>query len=292
SVTPSEELPHIKTDLAKVKDEKPTVVWFGHSSYFFSYKGFRILIDPVFSGNASPVKFFGRSFPGTDVYSAEDFPEIDLLLLTHDHYDHLDYPFIKQIRSKVKKVITSLGVGEHLEKWGVESDKIIELNWKEQNQVNHSLNITAHPSRHFSGRGSSQYKTLWSSFGLEWGDYKIYVGGDSGYSSEFKRLGKKYGSFDIAFLECGQYGKYWPQIHMTPEETVQAAIDLKAKILFPVHWAKFVLSTHPWNEPIKRATAEANKKDQKFVSPIIGETYTIGDPFNQKEWWNFEQKHK
>ncbi len=292
TVTPSDDLPHIKTDLFNIKDDKPTVVWFGHSSYFLSYNGYRILVDPVFSGNASPVKFFGRSFPGTNIYSAGDFPEIDLLLITHDHYDHLDYPFIKQIRSKVKKVVTSLGIGEHLEKWGVEAHKISEINWGEHNQVQPSLTISAHPTRHFSGRGISRYKTLWSSFVLEWEEYRIYVGGDSGYSSEFKRLGNQYGPFDIVFLECGQYGKYWPQIHMTPEETVQAAMDMKAKVLFPVHWGKFVLSTHPWNESIKRVTAEATKKDQKYVSPRIGEAYILGESFKQKDWWNFEQNKK
>lgn len=289
TVTPSEELPHKKTDLKTISSEKLTVVWFGHSSYFLKYKNFTILVDPVFSGNASPVKFFGKAFKGTDVYSAIDFPEIDLLIQTHDHYDHLDYPFLKELKGKVKKVVTSLGVGEHLELWGMEKQKIAELAWDEDFSVG-ELKITARPSRHFSGRSYKRSNTLWSSFVLQWEDLKIYIGGDSGYSSEFKKIGEEFGPFDLAFLECGQYGKYWPQIHMFPEETVKAAGDLKAKMLFPVHWGKFVLSTHPWNEPISRLKKAAKEQGQAFVSPLIGEAYTLGQDYEHTDWWDFKLK--
>ncbi|MCM4160684.1 MBL fold metallo-hydrolase [Antarcticibacterium flavum] len=288
SVTPAREVPIKKTDLFKLPKDKISVVWFGHSSYLINYKGFVILIDPVFSGNASPVKFFGKPFKGTNIYMADDFPQIDLLLITHDHYDHLDYPFIKQIKDKVKKVVCSLGVGAHLELWGIPHEKIIELGWQEELKVNNELNITALPSRHFSGRSTKRFNTLWSSFALIWNDCRIYVGGDSGYSPQFREIGEQFGNFDLAFLECGQYSQYWPQIHMMPEETVKAARDLNAKILFPVHWGKFVLSIHPWNEPINRMVAEANKKDQDFVAPHIGEMYILGEKYDQKEWWNFE----
>ncbi|UJH92037.1 MBL fold metallo-hydrolase [Antarcticibacterium sp. 1MA-6-2] len=289
TVTPSEEIPHIKTDLSALSNDRTTFVWFGHSSYFINHNGFRILIDPVFSGNASPVKFFGKPFAGTDIYKAADIPEIDLLILTHDHYDHLDYPLIKQIHPKVKKVVTSLGVGEHLELWGVEKNKIVELGWREEHQIK-NLTITAMPSRHFSGRSFTRFNTLWSSFVLQWPDQKIYVGGDSGYSAEFKKIGEEYGPFDLVFLECGQYSKYWPQIHMMPEETVLAAKDLNAKILVPVHWGKFVLSLHPWNEPIRRLLTAAKKEGQKFVAPRLGEAWDTRKEYTQKNWWNFEDK--
>lgn len=288
SVTPSIELPHKKTDLLNLPEQEISVVWFGHSSYLINYRGFIILVDPVFSGNASPVKFFGKAFKGTNIYTATEFPEIDLLLITHDHYDHLDYPFIKNIKSKVKKVVTSLGVGEHLELWGIKKEIITELGWQEEITVYNNLKITALPSRHFSGRSTKRFNTLWSSFALVWQDIRIYVGGDSGYSPQFKEIGEKFGKFDLAFLECGQYSRYWPQIHMMPEETVKAAKDLNAEILFPVHWGKFVLSIHPWNEPVKRVTAEAKKRQQKFVVPHIGEHYIQGKTFDQKDWWNFE----
>lgn len=288
SVRPSGEIPYRKTDLKGLHAEKPTVVWFGHSSYLLKFRNFNILVDPVLSGNASPFRFFGKAFDGTQIYEPEDLPDIDLLLLTHDHYDHLDYRLIKHLRKKTKLVVTSLGVGSHLELWGVKKKKIRELDWGENIQINPDLIISALPARHFSGRSFGRFNTLWSSFVLEWGGYKIYIGGDSGYSNQFEKIGEEYGGFDLAFLECGQYGKYWPQIHMFPEETVKAAIDLNAKILFPVHWAKFVLSTHPWNEPIKRLSAEAKKQGQQFVSPLLGESYEIGDDSEQQEWWNFK----
>ncbi len=288
SVTPSKDLPHKRTVLSDFSKGETSVIWFGHSSYLINYKGFLILVDPVFSGNASPVKFFGKAFKGTNIYTAEDFPEIDLLLITHDHYDHLDYPFIKKIKNKVKNVITSLGVGAHMELWGIQKEKITELGWQEEIKVNDQLEITALPSRHFSGRSTKRFNTLWSSFALVWQDTRIYVGGDSGYSPQFREIGQKFGSFDLAFLECGQYSQYWPQIHMKPEETIKAAKDLNAKVLFPVHWGKFVLSIHPWNEPIKILISEAKKSEQPFVAPYIGETYFIGESYDQTEWWNFD----
>jgi len=287
NVTPSRELPHVKTNLKNMKGDKPVVVWFGHSSYFLHYSGYTILVDPVFSGNASPFTFFGKSFDGSDIFSAEDMPQIDLLLLTHDHYDHLDYNFLKQITGKVKRVVTSLGVGEHLKLWGYKEEIIDELNWEEHCMPTSDLKITAKPSRHFSGRAFSRFNTLWSSFVLEWRDYKIYVGGDSGYSKVFREIGEEFGKFDLVFLECGQYNEYWPEIHMMPEETVKAAKDLNAEVLIPVHWSKFVLSTHPWNEPVQRAMKEAERTGQKIVSPMIGETFTLGEAYEQKEWWNF-----
>ncbi len=288
SVTPPSEPPHVKSDLKQLKGDKPEIVWFGHSSYLMKYSGFTILVDPVFSGNASPFTFFGNSFQGSDNYYTEDFPHIDLLLLTHDHYDHLDYNFLKEIKGKVKRVVTPLGVGAHLKLWGYEEELITELNWEDHIFPADNLKIIAKPSRHFSGRSFARFKTLWSSFILEWGDYRIYIGGDSGYSSTFERIGKEYGKFDLVFLECGQYNTYWPEIHMFPEETVQAARDLNAEVLIPVHWSKFVLSTHPWNEPVKRAMKEAERTRQKIVSPRIGEVYTLGEPYEQKEWWNFK----
>lgn len=289
SVRPSDEIPHVKTDLKDLDaaEEKPLIVWFGHSSYFIRHKGFNILIDPVFSGTASPVFFFGKAFPGSNSYDIPDFPEIDLLLLTHDHYDHLDLPSIKKGHSKAKKVLTSLGVGAHLEHWGVDSEKIIELDWWESTEINSWISITATPARHFSGRGFSRANTLWSSFVLKLGGFQLYLGADSGYSPQFREIGEKFGNFDLAFLECGQYGKYWPQIHMFPEETLQAAKDINTKTLFPVHWGKFVLSTHPWNEPVQRLLRASDGDSPEIIIPKIGETYRLGENYAQEKWWEF-----
>ncbi len=285
-VKPPATIPNIQTNLKELDNNEQIFVWFGHSSYFLQVNGLRILVDPVFSGNASPFKFFGKAFDGADNFKPKDMPEIDILILTHDHYDHLDYPTISELKPKVKKVVTSLGVGEHLEKWGYPAELIFELNWWDKVKVGKELQITAAPSRHFSGRSLKRFKTLWSSFILEFSDTKIYVGGDSGYSNSFQDIGKRFGPFDLAIMECGQYNENWPEIHMMPEQSVQAALDLNAKVAIPVHHSKFVLAFHPWNEPVQRFSSEAIKKDLDFVSPRIGEVYRIGQEFDQKKWWN------
>lgn len=290
SVRPSSELPYEKTDLKAFKEEDVVVVWFGHSSYFLQVRGFKILVDPVFSGNASPFRFFGKAFRGTDHFDAEEFPQLDMLVLTHDHYDHLDWPSIKKLIPKTRRIVTSLGVGAHLEFWGAENADITELDWWESCSVTDEVKITATPSRHFSGRGFTRAKTLWSSFVLEIEGYRFFLGGDSGYDPTFKKIGDAFGPFNLAFLECGQYGKYWPQIHMFPEETLMAGKDLKADILFPVHWGKFVLSTHPWNEPIRRFTMAAKRDNYLFTAPKIGQPFYLEKELLQDEWWNFEQQ--
>lgn len=288
-VSPVHPLPHVKTVLKDLRSDKPAIVWFGHSSYLIRSHNFTVLVDPVLSDNASPVRFFGKAFRGTSVYNTDDFPDIDLLLITHDHYDHLDYKTVLKFKHKVKHVVCSLGVGAHLEYWGFKPETITELNWWEHHQPNSDVKLTATPARHFTGRGVKRAKTLWSSFVLNMHGYQLFLGGDSGYDAQFKKIGEHFGNFDLAFLECGQYGKYWPNIHMFPEETVQAARDLNATIVFPVHWAKFALSNHTWNEPIKRFMAEAEKKNQNYISPLIGQTYVLGEVFQQKEWWNHLQ---
>jgi len=280
--TPAQPVPSIKTDLKNLNDEEPVIVWFGHSSYLLKHKGTVILVDPVFSGHASPFSFSVKAFPGSDVYKAEDMPAIDVLILTHDHFDHLDYKTVMALQPKVKHIYTSLGVASHLKFWGIVENKISEFDWWETEKIAPHIQLTAAPARHFSGRRFSRGKTLWSSFVLELNGYKIYIGGDSGYDAHFKIIGEKFGSFDVAVLECGQYGKDWPYIHMMPEEVVQAAKDLHAKLLLPVHWAKFSLSLHAWNEPIERLLKAAAGQD--VVTPMIGEAITLNKPYPYK-WW-------
>ncbi|WZL88643.1 MBL fold metallo-hydrolase [Salinimicrobium sp. 3283s] len=290
SVKPAGELPHLKTDLKNLDPEKPQLVWFGHSSYLLQINGYTVLVDPVFSGNASPFRFFGKAFEGADAFNAEDMPKIDLLIITHDHYDHLDYPSIKKLEPKIGRIVTSLGVGEHLENWGVKNGKIDELDWWESREIQTDVRVSATPSRHFSGRGIKRAQTLWSSFVLEIFGLKIFIGGDSGYDRSFKKIGEKHGPFDLALLECGQYGEYWPQIHMFPEQTVQAALDLQAKTVVPVHWGKFVLSYHPWNEPIQRFVTAAKKANLNFISPRNGEPVDFTSVYQQEAWWLFDNK--
>ncbi|MBE7173527.1 MAG: MBL fold metallo-hydrolase [Williamsia sp.] len=285
TVKPPAALHPVKTDLRQPAGERPLVTWFGHSSYFIRSKNFNILVDPVFSGHASPVSFFGAAFKGTDAYTPEDFPSIDVLLITHDHYDHLDYSTILRLAPMVKQFVTSLGVGAHLEYWGIDAARITELDWWENKTLAPGINITATPARHFSGRMFVRNKTLWSSFVLQLPGYRLFLGGDSGYDAQFKQTGKTHGPFDLAILECGQYGDDWPSIHMKPEETVQAAQDLQARVLMPVHWGKFVLALHPWNEPVKRVVAAAEKAGLPVTTLQIGETYGVGDAVRMERWW-------
>lgn len=284
---PSKPLPSVKTDLNALPDSVPSLVWFGHSSYLIKSKGVVILMDPVFSGNASPVSFFGKSFPGTDVYGVDDMPAIDLLVISHDHYDHLDYETIIKLIPKVKKFYTALGVGAHLERWGVPTDRIVEFDWWENKPVSAAIDLTAVPARHFSGRGFGRGKTLWTAFVLNLHGYRLYLGGDSGYGKHMKEIGDKYGPFDLAMLECGQYGKDWPNIHMFPEEVATAAQDLRAETILPVHWAKFSLSYHGWKEPIERFTKRATELELDVTTPMIGEPLVIGVDYPRSLWWNF-----
>ncbi len=284
TVKPPSILPTVKTDLKKLNGEDFNLVWFGHSSYFLKINGKSILVDPVFSGNAAPVNCMVRSFKGSDVYQPADFPTIDVLLITHDHYDHLDFKTVVALKGKVKQVVCSLGVGSHLEHWGYAAKNIVELNWWETLKIE-ELDFTAAPSRHFSGRGIKRGQTLWASYILKTKNHNIYIGGDSGYDSHFLEIGAKFGPFDLAILESGQYNKSWKNIHMMPEETVQASIDLKAKVLLPVHWAKFSLAMHDWDEPINRVLKEAEKLKVNVASPMIGEVLNINNPLPNKKWW-------
>lgn len=286
NIEPTSAIPYIKTDLKSISNPEPTIIWFGHSSYLIKINNKTILVDPVLSGNAAPVSFMVKAFKGSDEYHANDFPEIDLLILTHDHYDHLDYKTILALKPKVKSIYCSLGVGSHLEYWGINSNIITEFDWWDTHTFDNELEVTATPARHFTGRGITRAKTLWSSFVLKTPTHQLFLGGDSGYDSHFKTIGEKFGAFDIAILECGQYNTAWPQIHMMPEQTAQASLDLNAKVLFPVHWGKFNLAMHAWDEPITRLTKKAQELNVKITTPLIGEAVVLDRHYPSKMWWS------
>ena len=287
---PKSALSTAKTDLHGLPHHATSVVWMGHSSYFIQINRFRILVDPVLSGHASPVKIFGKAFPGTDVYLVDEIPDVDLLILTHDHYDHLDYKTIRAFHPRAKRIVTAQGVGAHLRYWKIPGEKITELRWWQSASVTPEVSITASPARHFSGRKFTRAKTLWASFVLQVGSLILFIGGDSGYDQQFKEIGKRLGPFDLAFLEAGQYGKFWPLIHMAPEETVQAAIDLQARVLMPVHWGKFALANHAWYEPIDRVTTAASRAGIACATPRIGEVFTLGGPLPRETWWHLSDR--
>lgn len=285
STSPSTILPSVRLDLHKLTDSTAQIVWFGHSSYLISHNGFRILMDPVLFGNSSPVGFIGKPFPITNPYSVADIPPIDLLVLSHDHYDHLDYVTLTKIRDRIKRVICPLGVSSHLKYWGFDPAIITELAWHTKADVVSGISVTALPARHFSGRVFTRNTTQWSSYALKLHHYNIFLGGDSGYDRQFKIIGDKYGPFDLAMLECGQYGVDWPHIHMFPEETAKAATDLRTRRLLPVHWGKFVLANHPWSEPIERLIIAAENADYDVITPNIGDVVRLSGDARANRWW-------
>lgn len=283
--TPAKPLAPEQTDLKSVNDDVPMLIWLGHSSYMLKFNGKTILVDPVLSGHASPVSFMVKAFKGADVYTPADLPEIDVLVITHDHYDHLDQASVSALRTKVKQVVCSLGVGAHLAYWGYDPGRIHELYWHEYIEAFPGMHFTALPARHFSGRGLSRNKTLWGGFLLDWDGVRIILGGDSGYDTHFAEIGNQYGAVDVAILECGQYNPAWKYIHMMPEETVRAAIDLQARICIPVHWGKFNLSLHSWTEPAERVLRAAAEKNVRLSMPAIGKPERLLEMHDVEPWW-------
>ena len=284
-IRPVDIIPSTKTDLLNLDPDADILVWFGHSSYFIQIDGKKILVDPVLSGAASPFSFT-KAFKGTDRYTTEDLPEIDYLFISHDHFDHTDYETLQELKPKIKKVVSGLGTGEHFEFWGYEKNNIVEGDWNDEIVLDSGFTAYTVPARHSSGRAFARDKTLWTSFVLQTPTTKFFFGGDSGYSKHFAEIGKTYGPFDLVVLENGQYDKSWKYIHMMPEEVLQAAKDLMAKTLFPVHSSKFVLANHAWDEPLIKI-AELNKKiNLPLLTPIIGEQVNLKDSTQTfSAWW-------
>lgn len=283
---PPSEIPSVKTDLLDLPPDQNLLVWFGHSSYFMQIDGKTFLVDPVFSGNASPLFFMMKAFKGTDVYTPDDFPEIDYLFITHDHWDHLDYKTVKALRPKVKQVVTGLGTGAHLEYWGFDPSIIYESDWGDEVTFDDGFAVHTTSARHFAGRGLKPNKSLWVSFVLQTPTLKIFIGGDGGYDKHFAEIGEKFGGFDLAILENGQYNTNWKYIHMMPAEVLLAAKDLNAKRLFPVHSSKFALANHTWDAPLK-TISDLNETDNlALITPIIGEQVDLNETEHVfKKWW-------
>lgn len=276
----------IHTNLKKISKNEDVFVWLGHSSYFIQIDGVSFLIDPVLSKYGSPFKFFNKAFEGSDVFKPEDIPQIDYLVITHDHYDHLDYPTVKAIQSKVEKVIMPLGVGAHFERWGYSENQLLEEDWETSLELKNDIKITFTPARHFSGRKFNRNNTLWTSYVLETSTKKLFLGGDSGFDTHFKTIGEKFGPFDYAILENGQYNEAWKYIHALPEDVIQASLDLKAKKIIPVHSGKFALALHAWDEPLEKITNMAKDKNLNILTPKIGESLDLNKSDNHFEnWW-------
>lgn len=268
-------------------NDEVAVTWFGHSTVLLQIAGKNILIDPVFSNHASPFLFMGpKAFQYTHTYSVNDLPNIDAVIITHDHYDHLDFETILKLKDRTIPFYVPLGLGAHLERWGIPANYITEGEWWDEFEFNQDIIFACVPMRHFSGRGiSDRNKTLWAGWVIKSAAHAIIHTGDSGYGDHFKQIGEKYGPFDITMVECGQYNEGWPYIHMTPEETVQAHIDLDGKLLLPIHWGRFNLSLHSWTDPIERASVTSNQKNIDLITPVPGQVVSLNNPLAYYEWW-------
>lgn len=262
------------------------IIWYGHSAILMRINQKTILIDPMLGPDASPIAPFKTNrFSENTLDLIGEFPEIDLVLLSHDHYDHLDLESIKRLLPKTKQFFVALGVGRHLAEWGVDKNIITEFDWW-QNIDFEDIKITFTPSRHFAGRGlTDRAKSFWGGWVFKTNTENIYFSGDGGYGNHFVEIGEKLGPFDFAFVECGQYNENWHQIHMYPEEAVQAGIDAQAKKMMPIHWAGFSLAVHHWKDPIERFFNEAQLKKANLVLPKIGEMFDYKGNVKINKWW-------
>lgn len=286
-LTPESAIPSEPVNFKTLDPDRDLVVWLGHSSYYIQINGLRILLDPVFSQAAAPVSFANRAYAGTTVFAVDDFPELDLLLITHDHWDHLDYPTVTGLKDKVARVITPLGVGSYFRGWGFPDSMIQEGDWYDQFAVSDDVTVLITPARHYSGRMLERRQTFWSGFVLESPERRMFFSGDSGYGPHFAEIARRFRSFDLVALDQGQYDSRWANIHMTPEEAAQAAEELGAARLLPGHVGKFTLARHTWDEPFERMVDAAKGRSYDLLTPVLGTAVSFedGEQTPPPHWW-------
>ena len=274
-------------DLAafEASDGRVKFIWLGHSTVLLSIDGRVILFDPVFSDHASPFPIAAKRFQ-PPVIHLEDLPEVDHIIISHDHYDHLDMETVKYFVNSDVKFITPLGVGSHLRYWGVDEARITELDWWEEANLD-GVMYAATPSQHFSGRIGVMHndKTLWASWVIAGKTESVYFSGDSGYDTHYKDIGRKYGPFDVVFMENGQYNESWRAVHNLPDEAITAFKDVGGTYLVPVHWGMFNLSVHNWFDPPNEITRLAKAEDIKLITPRLGQLIDLNNPPLYDQWW-------
>jgi L-ascorbate metabolism protein UlaG (beta-lactamase superfamily) len=257
----------------------------GHSTMLLKLGGQFWLTDPVFAERASPLQFIGPKRFHAPPLGIDVLPAITGVILSHDHYDHLDRAAILQLAPKVQHFITPLGVGDRLVAWGIPAAKVQQFDWWQGTTVA-GLRLVATPAQHFSGRSLSDgNRTLWASWVLVHGDTRIFFSGDSGYFDGFKKIGERFGPFDLTMVETGAYGSQWPDVHMQPEESLQAHIDLQGRHMMPIHNGTFDLALHAWTEPFERISSLAAEAQVPIVAPVMGERLDLQAPALSQQWW-------
>ena len=279
----------LKTFLSS-ENSKIKISWLGHSAFILNIDGMIVMLDPMLGDYASPLPLPSlKRYSSNIAFPIENIDTIDVVVFSHDHYDHLNYSSIQKIKNKVRVFYVPYGMGNHLKGWGVKSESIIELNWG-NSKINNGVEFFCLPALHFSGRGIlNRNSTLWCSWAIICNNGTIYFSGDSGYGSHFKKIGEQYGPFDISLIDCGQYNSAWKYSHMTPEQAVQAAQELTSTYFMPIHWGGFTLSTHSWTEPVRRALEYAEKSNQKIITPRLGQIVYLdnnNDHLQTNYWWN------
>jgi L-ascorbate metabolism protein UlaG (beta-lactamase superfamily) len=261
------------------------VTWFGHSSALIEIEGKRILVDPVWSDRCSPSHLVGPKRLHEPPIALRELPPIDAVVISHDHYDHLDMETIQNLADlQAVPFLVPLGVGAHLEKWGIPATRLIELDWQERTTIA-GLEIICTPARHFSGRGFSRDETLWSSWVIKGETRRAFYSGDTGYFPGFAEIGAEHGPFDVTLVQVGAYGEAWPDIHMVPEDGVATHVDVQGGLMVPVHWATFNLALHDWAEPADRVWIEAKARDVSLAIPRPGERIDVDNPPAVDGWW-------
>jgi L-ascorbate metabolism protein UlaG (beta-lactamase superfamily) len=286
---PAAPLPMQRLDsltITQLPADQVRVTWFGHSASLVEIGGKKVLLDPMLSVKMGPLALVTpKRYNQELAIYPEQLPAIDAVLISHDHYDHLDYQTVLKIKDKVGRFYVPLGVGAHLRRWGVAESHIHEMTWGDSVKLP-GLTIISSQTQHFSGRGlTNRNSTFWSSWVLKTPQHRLFYSGDGGYGLHFKEIGQQYGPFDLALMECGQYDRAWPQIHMQPEQSVQAALDVRARTMLPVHWGAFTEAHHPWNESVERATAAAARQNLPLATPLLGQPVVLGGPLPQQPWW-------
>ncbi|GAA3866201.1 MBL fold metallo-hydrolase [Saccharothrix violaceirubra] len=261
------------------------LTWYGHASTLVEIDGARILLDPVWSDRCSPSRHVGPRRLHQPPHSLADVGAVDAVVISHDHYDHLDLPTIRRlVQSTTAVFVVPLGIGAHLRRWRIAANRIVELDWDESHTVA-GVKLTATAAQHFSGRGFKRDVTLWASWVIAGPEHRVYYSGDTGYFDGYARIGAEHGPFDASLVQIGAYGEGWPDIHMTPEEGVRAHLDLRGGLLVPVHWATFTLALHDWSEPVDRVWREAKAHDVPLAVPRPGERVDVSTPPPVDGWW-------